>query len=451
MRSISKVFICTLLLSNLIICFSCKKEVTNTPPPAVNNLLSANAGADQRIILPSDSLELSGSAIGKIISYQWSQVAGPNESAILDSKLAKTKVKNLVQGVYEFQLKVMNASGDSAFDYVDISVVPPKVFVGLVQVGKLSLKRYHVAAVAAGNKIFFAGGTLETGSLSSRVDIYDVITKTWSIAELSEPRSDIGAVVVGNKILFAGGIYNWSDYGDIDRSTRVDIYDIITNTWSTTEMPGEVSFNHGITDWPYQWDWDGTTAAAGNKAIFCNASYSKAYIYDVSNNSWTTSLLSTPSLSTQSASTFTLASASVGNKILITGNGTKNVDVYDVTTNLWTVDSLSESSDFIIASSLNNKAFFAGARNKVDIYDNATQTWSVAYLTTPSTLAGAASSGNKMLFFGDSDSTVNIYDTSTNTWSVSYVWESFSDGSVFISTDGNAYATKGDQVWRVQL
>jgi hypothetical protein len=87
----------------------------------------------------------------------------------------------------------------------------------------------------------------------------------------------------------------------------------------------------------------------------------------------------------------------------------------------------------------------------VDIYDNATQTWSVAHLSRAIVLEGAASSGNKMLFFEDSDSTVDIYDTSTNTWSVSKLSESFGDGSVFISAGGNVYATKGDQVWRVQL
>jgi hypothetical protein len=274
------------------------------------------------------------------------------------------------------------------------------------------------------------------------VDIYDVVTKTWSTAELSEARSDIGAVVVGNKILFASGGNNWTGgyWGYIDLSTRVDIYDIITNTWSTTEMPGEVLFGIG---------WRGTTAAAGNKAIFCGEGYTIVYIYDVSNNSWTTSSLST--------SRDDLASASVGNKIFIAGEGTKNVDVYDVTTNLWTIESLSESRPLIRASSLNNKAFFAGGgingnfTDKVDIYDNATQTWSVAHLSRAIVLEGAASSGNKMLFFEENNSIVDIYDTSNNTWSVSKLSESFGDGSVFISAGGNVYATKGDQVWRVQL
>ncbi len=444
MKQVSKIFICTLLLSCLVICFSCKKDVTNTPSHVVNKVFSANAGADQTIILPANSAELSGSGNGSINSYNWVQRSGPNQSAILNSALAKTIVNNLVQGVYEYQLKVTNASGDSAFDDVVINVVPSEVLYGLVQLGKLSIKRSNVAAVAAGNKIFFAGGILpitsQTLLLSSRVDIYDVVTKKWSTAELSEPRSDIGAVAVGNKVLFASGVNKFTDgyWGEIEVSTRVDIYDIVTNTWSTTEMPGGETFLNG---------WDGTTTAAGNKAIFCGKSAdSRVYIYDVNNNSWTTSSLST--------SRNNFASASVGNKIFIAGEGTKNVDVYDVTTNLWTIESLSESRGLIRASSLNNKAFFAGGgsypnfTDKVDIYDNATQTWSVAHLSRATALAGAASSGNKMLFFGGT--VVDIYDTSTNTWSVSHLDEPL-DGAAFISAAGNLYTTNGDLVWRVQL
>ena len=445
MKTFSKVFTCTLLLSSLLIYNSCKKETASTTSLAANKLPTANAGADQTIILPADSADLNGSATGMIISYQWSQISGPTHPLNSYSSLAKTKVKILVQGVYEFQLKVMNASGDSAFDYVIINVVAAEV--GLVQVGQLSINRSNVAMATAGNKIFFAGGNLQITPditpLSSRVDIYDISTKKWSTTELSEARCDIGAVAVGNKILFAGGANKWygGAWGYIFLSTRVDIYDIITNTWSTNEMPGKgEEFMDGF---------DGTTTTSGNKAIFYGGFYAgtEVYIYDVSNNSWTTSSLST--------SRDNVASASVGNKIFIAGSGTKNVDVYDVSTNLWTIDSLSESRGFIIASSLNNKVFFAGGgvypnnTNKVDIYDNTTQKWSVAHLSRATALAGAASSGNKMYFFGGN--VVDIYDTSTNTWSVSYVSVGFGDGSVFISAGGNVYATYGDKVWRVEL
>ncbi len=70
-----------------------------------------------------------------------------------------------------------------------------------------------MAVVAAGNKIFFVGASLSSigfnGYGSSRVDIYDIVTKVWATAQLSESRSDIAAVAAGNKIFFAGG--RWGD------------------------------------------------------------------------------------------------------------------------------------------------------------------------------------------------------------------------------------------------
>ncbi|MEO7047993.1 MAG: kelch repeat-containing protein, partial [Ferruginibacter sp.] len=412
MKTFSKVFPWTLLLSILLIFISCKKEVTNTPPPAVNNPLTANAGADQPITYPTDSVVLIGSGTGKIISYKWSQMSGPNQATILDSALAKTTVKNLVLGVYRFQLIVRDASGDSAGDIMLVIITFPST-VQLIPVGQLSIKRGNVAVVAAGNKIFFAGGNLETSTsdtipLYSRVDIYDVVTKVWSTAELSEARCDIGAVAVGNKILFAGGGNNWTGgyWGEVDGSTRIDIYDIITNKWSTNELPASVDFRLGL---------NGTAAAAGTKVIFCGGFFPTAYTYDVPNNYWTISSLSNPRIN--------LASTSVGNKIFIGGEGifgsegTKDLDVFDVTTNLWTIDSLTDNRSLFRTGSLNNKAFFAGGEingnftNKVDIYDNATQTWSVSHLSRATTLAGTASSGSKMLFFESNNSIVDIYDT----------------------------------------
>ncbi|MEO7047991.1 MAG: hypothetical protein ABI091_22015 [Ferruginibacter sp.] len=442
MRQFPKVFTCTILLSSLLIFISCKKEGTNTPPPAVNNTLTAYAGADQTISLPTDSVQLNGSGTGIITSYKWSQMSGANQPINSAPSTANTKIKGLVLGSYEFRLKVTDASGDSAVDYVVINVVPPEVLNGLVRVGQLSIKRSNVAAVAAGNKIFFAGGILpitsQTLSPSSRVDIYDIITKKWSTAELSEPRSDIGAVAVGNKVLFASGINKFTDdyWADVQFSTRVDIYDIITNKWTTTEIPGTgESFRDGFY---------ATAAAAGNKAIFCDGLFGD--VYDVINNSWISYTLST--------SRDNFASSSLGNKIFIAGNGTKNIDVFDVSTNLWTIQSLSESRGMIRAASLNNKVFFAGGEinenlsDKVDIYDNNTETWSVAHLSRAAALAGAVSSGNRMFFFGGT--VVDIYDTSANAWSV-FQLDAPLDGAVFISAGGSAYATDGNLVWQIQL
>ncbi len=106
---------------------ACKKEKLVTPPPITNNNKPpvANAGAYQFIVLPTDSAELSGSGTdpdGNIVSYSWSNISGPSSFIVLNPNAAVTKVKNLVEGVYVFELKVTDNDGLSAKDKVIVTV-----------------------------------------------------------------------------------------------------------------------------------------------------------------------------------------------------------------------------------------------------------------------------------------------------------------------------------------
>lgn len=115
---------------------SCKKDkaVTFPPitPPITNNNHPpvANSGFDQTITLPTDSVELSGSgtdADGTIVSYSWSKVSGPSSFNIINSNIAVTKVKNLLEGVYEFELQVTDNDGLSAKDKVVVTVMASSI------------------------------------------------------------------------------------------------------------------------------------------------------------------------------------------------------------------------------------------------------------------------------------------------------------------------------------
>jgi len=86
-----------------------------------------------------------------------------------------------------------------------------------------------IAIASAGNKILFAPG-YPSGKVSTRIDIFDISTNSWSTAELSQPRTGVTTVVLGNKIFLGGG---WAGR---DPSSRVDIYDAVTNSWSTAEL-----------------------------------------------------------------------------------------------------------------------------------------------------------------------------------------------------------------------
>jgi len=99
-------------------CEGCATK-NNKPPIAV-------AGPDQLIILPTDSVLLDGRSSsdpdGSISNYLWTKLSGPVSSDIIRSFDSITKVKTLVAGTYQFELKVIDNGGLSAKDIVEIVV-----------------------------------------------------------------------------------------------------------------------------------------------------------------------------------------------------------------------------------------------------------------------------------------------------------------------------------------
>lgn len=72
----------------------------------------------------------------------------------------------------------------------------------------LSIRRSTVDIIAAGNKVFFAGGVSTEGNSATSTDlveIYDTRTGVVSSKKLSEKRLGSGAAVNGKFVLFAGG------------------------------------------------------------------------------------------------------------------------------------------------------------------------------------------------------------------------------------------------------
>ncbi len=105
-----------------------KDTVRVTVNPVPNQPPVANAGTDQTITLPTNTVNLNGSASsdpdGTISTYAWAKISGPASATIANPGQATTAVNSLVQGVYEFQLTVTDNSGASAKDTVRITVNP---------------------------------------------------------------------------------------------------------------------------------------------------------------------------------------------------------------------------------------------------------------------------------------------------------------------------------------
>ncbi len=107
-----------------------RDTVNVTVNPAVvpvNQVPTVNAGTNQTITLPVNTVTLSGSAAdadGTIASYQWTKISGPASFSITSANQAQTTVTNLVQGVYQFELTVTDNAGAIVRDAVTITVNP---------------------------------------------------------------------------------------------------------------------------------------------------------------------------------------------------------------------------------------------------------------------------------------------------------------------------------------
>jgi hypothetical protein len=101
--------------------------VTVGTTTTTNRLPVANAGSDQTMSLPENSVILDGSAStdsdNNITSYSWTKISGPSSFDIFDTNAEQTEAYNLLQGIYQFELNVIDAEGLSDKDTVQIIVI----------------------------------------------------------------------------------------------------------------------------------------------------------------------------------------------------------------------------------------------------------------------------------------------------------------------------------------
>lgn len=116
-------------------------QVTVNPAiPPVNNPPVANAGINQVITLPTNSTGLSGSGStdsdGTITAYFWTKISGPSGGTISTPNSVNTNITGLIQGTYNFKLRVTDNLGDTGIAFVQILVnaapinLPPTVNAG---------------------------------------------------------------------------------------------------------------------------------------------------------------------------------------------------------------------------------------------------------------------------------------------------------------------------------
>lgn len=384
----------------------------NLPPVAI-------AGSDKLVIFPINSVVLDGSSSydpdNKIIAYKWELLSGTGNYNLQTPLSASTNLTDLSEGTYYFTLRVTDEGMISDTDTIQVTVqlftgatvcmIPNAIKAGNLSQPHLDListeykdKIYYASdseleifdpvtgiitdvlplgqtrnsqrIIASDNQVMIAGGftgTTNNYTPSDKVDIYSTITKTRTTANLSQPRGAVSVIEIAGKIFFAGGITTLpaSKY-----SSRVDIYDIASKTWSQAEMP-----------------------QAGIYAAI-----------EVENKIWFVSTFS-PS------------------------HNPYEITMYDPATRDWSSITLGFAiydAPFVGFSShenniitLNNKIYFAGGQN-VKVYDIPSKTWSTITLPTYRFGTKVGYSNNKIAFIGGLRNwfsyvvDIDIYDPATN-------------------------------------
>ncbi len=88
---------------------------------------TVNAGSDQAIQLPINSVNLSGTATGNgatIVSTSWSQISGPSASTISSITTLNTTISNMIAGTYTFRLSAVDNNNNTNTDDVNVVVTP---------------------------------------------------------------------------------------------------------------------------------------------------------------------------------------------------------------------------------------------------------------------------------------------------------------------------------------
>ena len=391
--------------------------VTTNHPPV------AKTGDDQTIILPINTVMLDGSGSSdpdnNITAYTWTKISGPSTFDIVNANAVQTQVTNLVEGVYQFELKVTDAGGLFSKDTVQKTVSnqsnrPPVANAGPDQTITLPTNAVNLDGGASSDpdnnitsylwtkisgpasfsiaiansvttqatnlvegtykvelKVSDADGLVDSDTLRIIVNAEETVlvcgddnrptinAQLIHMGTLSEPRSWICVATAGDKILFNGGIL-----ADCEGSHKVDIYDFATNTWSVSERP----WASGILG---SGDYNMAVAVAGSKVFFaggdnlagCTDWYGRILLnYDAATNKW-------DSLDNSPVIGLGIAGASVGNKILFAGgtqgyygyNRSKEVNIYNLSTISWSSASLSEGRHHGHAAiAVNNKIYIIG-------------------------------------------------------------------------------------------
>ena len=229
---------------------------------APNRSPVANAGNAVTITLPINSVSANGNKStdpdGTIISYQWSQISGPNTAVIANGNKSAATFSGLVKGNYSFRLIVKDDKGASSSATLSVTVnaaanLAPTAHAGTSQVITLSVNE----AILNGSLSKDPDGSIKSyqwqqlsgpvnASISSSVSSITKVTgfKEGDYVFQLTVRDNLNATakdtvqiaVVNNFRSFAGGLMlypnpatdkiNFNYYNEEYNKAQINIYDM---------------------------------------------------------------------------------------------------------------------------------------------------------------------------------------------------------------------------------
>jgi hypothetical protein len=454
-------------------------------PPLPNYPPVANAGVDQTIILPNNTVSLDGGAStdpnNNIASYAWTKISGPASINVFNANTVQTRVADLVEGIYEFELKLIDSGGLFSKDTLQVTVnsnnLPPKanagndmsvnydlqicntnrnvslnssnstdpdgIIVSYFWTGPGIISNAAAAITQVGNLMpgknnFILKVTDDKGATGYDTVLIDVVgvnrplvnAQLVLVSTLSHTRQFIRVASAANKIVFAG---EGTSMSLSPETTSLDIYDITSNTWTSKQLT-EARTGMGVAVYNNKIFFAGGTPDGGD-----NFESSTVDIYDASANSWSSAQLGQVRSVT--------AGATNGNRVLFAGGmygfdySSSVVDLYDVPTNSWSIANLSEQRIVGAATTIGNKTYFAGGlswtfteatpSSRIDVYDAATNTWAVEQLSQSRAHMAGIAIGNKNYWAGGYNdhmtNSVEIKDAVTKSTSFACLFQPNSD------------------------
>ena len=208
--------------------------------------LTVDAGADITVVLPNTTAVLSGSAVDPnegVLTYQWTQVSGPNTAMLTGSGTAELTADNLVEGDYVFSLAVTDESNNTVSDDVMVSVVtaPSQIWLeaecavvgsGWSTISDANVSEGEYLTATSGNN-FYSSAPTDAGSWISfdftasagSYEMYALINAPNTNTDSFWVRTNGGAWIKWNGLLRQGG-FDWRQLYDSDANANLVSFEL---------------------------------------------------------------------------------------------------------------------------------------------------------------------------------------------------------------------------------